>query len=146
MLSMLLQLAARHWRSAIAAILLASALLWGSTGWRRADGYQRQSQQLTQQVADLQSTVAAARQAQEVSRAYQRDIDTLRRRVAALRLRPERCVPVTDHPATGPDAAARDAGLSLPYAGVARGALLDYAADCEATAMRLDGLQALSPR
>ncbi len=122
-------------------LILAGLLVGLVTQSTRLRWATQENAQLTQQVGIWRASAEAQHQATEGSRAYQRRLADLDRRAAALRLRQPHCVPVESDATARLNAAARDNGLPVPDAGVDRGALLDYARDCEATGLRLDALQ-----
>ncbi len=129
-------------RAVIAGIVLVSALAWGSVQSQRINSCQNQNETLRQQVSIWESNARSQAIAMEASHAYQSaraDLD--RRADAARRVRASACVPVSSDATARLNAAARDPGLPVPYAGVDRGALLDFARDCEAEALKLDALQ-----
>lgn len=144
MLSMLWRLVTLNPQRAIVGIVLVSALAWGSVQSHGLHSCQSQNETLRQQVSILEANAKAQAEATEASRAYQdRRADLDRRADAARRVRPSACVPVASDATARLNAAARDARLPVPDAGVARGALLDFARDCEAEALKLDALQEL---
>ncbi len=128
----------RTWANRLILAGLLVGLVTQSTRLRWAT---QENAQLTQQVGIWQANAEAQHQATEGSRAYQRRLADLERRAAALRLRQPRCVPVASDTTARLNAAARDHGLPVPDAGVDRGALLDFARDCEDDALKLDALQ-----
>lgn len=144
MLSMLWRLVTLNPQRAIVGIVLVSALAWGSVQSHWLHSCQSQNETLRQQVSIWEANAKAQAAATEASHAYQSARSDLERRAdAARRVRPSACVPVASDATARLNAAARDARLPVPYAGVDRGALLDFARDCEAEALKLDSLQGL---
>jgi hypothetical protein len=93
----------------------------------------------SQQAALIKQCEDSKKITMEVSREYQSKITALNGRVAALRLRPAKCVPVTK-PATGHNGEASGNEPARPH-GVDAGFLIDYAGEAEKYRLQLISCQ-----
>jgi len=143
MLSMLWRLLALKPGSVIAAVALASALLWASLLTHRLDACRSQNSVLMQRIAMFEAAEAAQARTMEASRALQDRLDSTTRATAdALRLRhsARACVSASAA-ATGSLNAAARAGASLPDTLVDGDALLQLGGDCQRAVELVRGWQ-----
>lgn len=121
---------------------IAAFLAGASLGWyvhTRIAESTLKSALASQQEALVKQCEDSKKITEEVSREYQNKIAALNSRVADLRMRPAKCLPVTK-PTAGHDGKTNGAESIRPH-GVDAGFLIDYAAEAEKYRLQLIACQ-----